>query len=78
MNDDDLMPVPATGPTIASAASDLRRDLGWRDLSQKLEEISEEADDLRRVRSLEAAGWRRIASHFRDDEDGWEPLPIRL
>jgi len=73
--DDDLMPLPATGPTIASAASELRRDLGWRALSQKLEEIDAEHEP---TRSDERAGWRRIASHFRDDEDGWEPLPIRL
>lgn len=76
--DDDLMPLPTTGPTIASAASDLRRDLGWRGLSTRLEEIGEEDDKLRRVRSQEAAGWRRIAAHFHDDEDGWQPLPIRL
>lgn len=74
-DDDDLMPFPSTGSSIASAASDLRRDLGWRDLSQKLEEIDAEHEP---PRSGELAGWRRIASRFRDDEDGWEPLPVRL
>ncbi|MBG6095957.1 hypothetical protein [Nocardioides luteus] len=73
MDDDDLMPLPNTGPTMAGAASDLRRDLAWRDLSMKLEEI--DAEHVARPGDL--AGWRRIASHFRDDEDGWEPLPIR-
>ncbi|MEU4449888.1 hypothetical protein AB0F44_01090 [Nocardioides sp. NPDC023903] len=73
--DDDLMPLPTTGPTIASAASDVRRDLAWRDLSHRLEEIDAEHEP---PRSSERAGWRRIASRFRDDEDGWQPLPIRL
>lgn len=73
--DDDLMPLPVSGPNLAGARSELRRDLAWRDLHDRLEEndaahVSPRPDVL--------AGWRRIASHFRDDEDGWEPLPTRI